>query len=61
MRLDEIPIHVIAEERVNMFVTTFWCGAIEGEIFPIANSRHKANAKQMCQAKNHRILRLGTS
>ena len=47
MGLEQIPIdHVVAKEGIDMLVDDFFRGAIELEVFPVANTWQKLNAQQ---------------
>lgn len=45
MPLNQIPVNIPTEERVDMFIATLWCRAIEREILPVADSYLKFTIK----------------
>src|ERR1017187_8054769 len=44
MRLDKVPVNILREERVDMFIAHLRVGTAKVETLPVANAGHQLNA-----------------
>lgn len=51
MRLQELPIDGILKKDIDMLVDGLFLRTIEFEVFPVANTRHQLNPKQIGEGK----------
>jgi hypothetical protein len=59
MSFNQAPVDVFAEEPVYMLIATLAAGAAEIEFLPVADARHKLDAKQIGEGEDGLRLPLG--
>ena len=58
-RLDQVPVHCGAEQRVDVRVVAVLVRPGEVQVLPVADARHQPDSEQVGQAEDRRTLALG--
>ncbi len=58
MSLDQVPVDVLGEERVDVVVARFGVGTAEVETLPVADAGHQLDAEQMSKREDRLRLPL---
>jgi hypothetical protein len=59
--LNQVPVDVLSEERVDVIVTCFGVGTAEVETFPVADAGHQLDTEQMSEREDGLRLSLSVS
>lgn len=59
VRLDQPPIDLAAEERIDVLVGDLLVGTIESHVCPVPHARHQLDPKQARQTEDRFALALG--